>query len=122
MWIDKQEFAKKIGAFRSAIPNLIEKSKEKRLLYYRQILIKRKVEKKARLDEIRINFEQINASRKRPQDLYLENEYISGLRESQNMSQMSNESNLPQIKSSMKTKFRLSSMHMHNESLRIEKI
>jgi hypothetical protein len=35
MSIDRAEFAKKINAFRHAMPNLIDKSKEKRLLYYR---------------------------------------------------------------------------------------
>jgi len=83
MSIDKAEFAKKLNAFRQAMPNFIDKSKEKRLLYYRQILVKRKVDKKAKLDEIRINLEQINVPRRRqPQPLYLENEYSSVFRES----------------------------------------
>lgn len=36
--LDKAEFAKRIGVFPDVIPRIIERSKEKRFLYYRQII------------------------------------------------------------------------------------
>ena len=36
--LDKAEFARRIGVFPDVIPRIIERSKEKRYLYYRQII------------------------------------------------------------------------------------
>jgi hypothetical protein len=36
--LDKNEFARKVGVFPEVIPRIIERSKDKRFIYYRQII------------------------------------------------------------------------------------
>lgn len=90
--IDRDDFSKKISVFSSALTNIIDKSKEKRLIYYRLILNKRRVEKKTKLAEMNGIIESLIVTNRRSQ-LKVEPKSFYGssfsITKDKNMSQLS---------------------------------